>query len=115
MQRKSSPQSRGVNAEEKRFIEWCKEQPSIVSGAYGVEVHHCAGSSAKTYVGAQRVHIGHWFCIPLTPYEHNMYHNRKSEFIASYGVQSALWEALISNYTGDIPENITEAIINYGR
>ena len=115
MQRKPTPQSRGPNAAEKKFLEWCKGQPSIASGQYGVEVHHCVGSSAKTYVGAERVHIGHWFCIPLTTQEHWLYHNRKSEFIANYGIQSHLWEALISNYDGEIPEKVKDAIISYGK
>jgi len=115
MQRPSNKQSRGANADEKKFMAWCKEQPSIVSGSYGVEVHHCVGSSAKTYVGAERVHIGHYFILPLTPEEHKTYHNRKREFASEYGHQQDLWLLLISSYDEPIPENIKKGILNYGR
>lgn len=115
MQRPSNKQSRGINKQERQFMAWCKEQPSIVSGAYGVEVHHCVGSSAKTYVGAERVHIGHWFCIPLTPEEHSMYHNRKKEFEEFYGYQSDLWLKLTRNYSEEIPLNVIKGIVNYGK
>ena len=115
MQRQSNKQSRGANSKEIKFLAWCKQQPSIVSGTYGVEVHHCVGSSAKTYVGAERVHIGHWYCIPLTPEEHKMFHSRKREFEDSYGYQSDLWLKLIRNYDDEIPLNIIQGICNYGR
>jgi len=115
MQRLSSKQSRGPNANEKRFIAWCKEQPSIVSGDYGVEVHHCVGSSAKTYVGAERVHIGHWFCIPLTPEEHKLFHSDKMEFAEVYGNQSDLWLELIKNYFAPIPVEAIKGIVSYGK
>lgn len=115
MQRPSNKQSRGANAEEKKFLAWCKEQPSIVSGGYGVEVHHCVGSSAKTYVGAERVHIGHWFCIPLTPEEHKMFHSRKKEFELAYGKQSDLWLKLIEGCDNLIPLNVIEGIFHYGK
>lgn len=115
MQRPSNKQSRGANKAELRFLAWCKDQPSIVSGKFGVEVHHCVGSSAKTYVGAERVHIGHWFCIPLTPEEHHMYHNRKKEFEALYGYQSDLWLKLTRQYSEEVPLNVIKGIVNYGK
>jgi len=115
MQRPSNKQSRGSNKAEREFMAWCKSQPSIVSGDYGVEVHHCVGSSAKTYVGAERVHIGHWFCIPLTPDEHKMYHNQKREFISEYGLQQDLWLILINKYEKEVPLNVIKGIVNYER
>ena len=115
MQRPSNKQSRGANADEKKFMSWCKDQPSIVSGAHGVEVHHCVGSSAKTYVGAERVHIGHWFCIPLTPDEHYQYHNNKKLFELQHGSQADLWIKLIGDCDHVIPLNVIEGIICYGR
>ncbi len=80
-----------------------------------MEVHHCVGSSAKSYVGAVRVHIGHWYCIPLTTQEHWMYHNRKREFEKKFGMQSKLWVDLISNYDIEIPQEVIIAIISYGK
>ena len=115
MQTKPSRQSRGINSAEKQFMAWCKEQPSIVSGVYGVEVHHCVGSSCKSYVGAERVHIGHYFCIPLTTQEHWLFHNRKNEFITLYGMQNELWLRLVDNYPAEIPHEIIEAIVHYGK
>ena len=115
MQNKKSRQSPGPNSVEKAFLAWCKQQPSIVSGAIGVEVHHCVGSSRKVYVGAERVHIGHWFCIPLTTKEHWLYHNRKIEFEDRYGSQSNLWISLIDSYPGDVPLQVTEGIKQCGQ
>lgn len=111
MQTKLSKQSRAPNRAEKDFLAWCKEQPSIVSGAWGVDVHHCAGSTAKQSVGLQRVHIGHWYCIPLTPEEHWLYHNRKTEFEDRYGEQSDLWLKLVENYPVEIPLEVIQGVI----
>jgi len=115
MQRKSSKQSRGAHADEKAFMAWCKEQPSIVSGTYGVEVHHCVGSSRKTYVNNERVHIGHWFVIPLTPDEHKLFHNDKFEFIRRHGEQSELWLKLVENYPVEIPLKVMQGIAQWER
>jgi len=114
MQHKRTKQSPGPNRVEGAFLAWCKQQPSIVSGVFGVEVHHCVGSSRKVYVGAQRVHIGHWFCIPLTTEEHWLYHNRKNEFYDLYGDQCDLWLNLIAEYGIDIPEEVIEGIKQCG-
>jgi hypothetical protein len=111
MQKKSTKQSPSANAQERAFMAWCKEQPSIISGEYGVEVHHCVGSSRRVYVGMNRVRIGHWFLLPLTPSEHWLYHNRKSEFIDQYGEQSQLWERLIQAYPVEIPLNVIQGIL----
>lgn len=115
MQRKSTKQSRGAHADEKAFMSWCKEQPSIVSGEFGVEVHHCVGSSRKTYVDNERVHIGHWFVVPLTTDEHKLFHHDKYKFIDQYGEQSELWLRLIENYPGKIPDKVIKGIAEYGR
>lgn len=115
MQRPSNKQSRGANKAEREFMAWCKSQPSIVSGDYGVEVHHCVGSSAKTYVGAERVHIGHMYCIPLTPEEHRFFHSNKREFEELNGPQRELWLTLIKNYGKPIPLNVIKGITEYGR
>ena len=115
MQRPSNKQSRAANSAEKAFLAWCKEQPSIVSGKYGVEVHHCIGSSGKARAGLERVHIGHWFCLPLTTQEHWLFHHRKKEFEFKHGHQTDLWLKLIENYELCIPQEVIEAIIKYGK
>jgi hypothetical protein len=114
MQKKPTKQSKAANTEELRFLAWCKEHPSIVSGYYGVEVHHCAGSSAKTHVGIVRVNIGHWFCLPLTTQEHWLYHNRKREFQDLYGTQVELWLKLIETYPGSIPDDVIKGVAECG-
>lgn len=115
MQKPSTKQSPGAKKAESDFLAWCKEQPSIVSGEYGVEVHHCVGSSAKTHVGIARVSIGHWFCIPLTTQEHWIYHNRKREFQNLYGTQAELWLKLIETYPGSIPDEVIKGVAESGR
>lgn len=115
MQRKSTKQSPCSSAGAAKFMEWCKHQPSIVSGIEGVEVHHCAGSTAKIIVGAERAMIGHWFLLPLTTDEHWLYHNRKRQFISQYGKQVDLWERLILDYPGYIPEIIIKGVILWGK
>lgn len=62
MQRKPTKNTRGPNAEEKRFQAWLKGQPCCVTGKPGPSiVHHCEGATFKH----NKVLIGHWFCIPL--------------------------------------------------
>ena len=63
MQRKTSKNrnGRGPNAAEKAFQGWLKEQPCTWCGCEGPSiVDHCKGAT----FGHNKVHIGHWFCIP---------------------------------------------------
>jgi len=63
MQRKPSKNrnGRGPNAAEKAFQGWLKEQPCAWCGCDGPSiVDHCKGAT----FGHNKVHIGHWFCIP---------------------------------------------------
>ena len=87
MQRKKTKQSRGINADEKRFLAWLKERRCCLTGEWGVEVHHCVGSSVKH----NKVHIGHAFCIPLSVDKHREYHNGTKVFREKYGPQALLW------------------------
>lgn len=62
MQRKPTKNTRGPNAEEKRFMAWTKEQPCINCGNPSPSiVDHVYGSCFKHL----KVLIGHWFVIPL--------------------------------------------------
>jgi len=63
MQRKPSKNrnGRGPNSAEKAFQGWLKEQPCTWCGCDGPSiVDHCRGAT----FGHNKVHIGHWFCIP---------------------------------------------------
>lgn len=61
MQRKPTKNTRGPNADEKRFQGWLKEQPCVWCGNDGPSiVDHCRGATFKH----SKVLIGHWFCLP---------------------------------------------------
>ena len=61
MQRKATKNTRGPNADEKRFQGWLKDQPCCWCGNDGPSiVDHCRGSTFKH----NKVLIGHWFCLP---------------------------------------------------
>jgi hypothetical protein len=112
MRRKDTKQSRGANKAEKAFLSWLKEQPCCITGEYGVHVHHCVGSSVKK----DKVHIGHYFCIPLTPDKHLELHARKKAFREEYGSQGLCWVMLCSQYYDDtgvlIPSEVEIAILS---
>lgn len=87
MQRKSNSKTRGPSTAEKEFQGWLKEQPCCVSGEWGVQVHHCKGSTFRH----NKVLVGHWFCLPLSVSKHNEYHAGTKAFQTNYGSQSELW------------------------
>ncbi len=59
MRRKPTKNTRGPNAEEKRYQAWLKEQPCAYCGAPGpCIVDHARGATFKH----NKVLIGHWFC-----------------------------------------------------
>ena len=61
MQRKPTSNTRGPNADEKRFQGWLKEQPCVWCDNPGPNiVDHCRGATFKH----NKVLIGHWFCLP---------------------------------------------------
>ena len=61
MQRKPTKNTRGPNADEKKFQGWLKEQPCVWCGNDGPSiVDHCRGATFKN----NKVLVGHWFCIP---------------------------------------------------
>jgi hypothetical protein len=115
MQRKPTRQSRGPNADEKAFQAWLKGRLGITGGEGLTEVHHCVGSSVKK----NKIHIGHWFCIPLSQSSHWLFHNRKREWKKSFGVQSFLWEIEIINYSNETgrepPNDVYDAILETGK
>lgn len=61
MQRKPTKNTRGPNAEEKRFQGWVKEQPCCWCGSEsGSIVDHVMGSTFRH----NKTLIGHWFVLP---------------------------------------------------
>ena len=115
MQRRATKNTRGPNADERRFQQWLKQQKCCVGSNGIVEVHHCKGSTFKH----NKVLIGHWFCIPLSQSAHQAYHNGTKSWRDVYGPQSALWHSEALAYmaeTGEeIPESVILAIMDYGK
>lgn len=77
MQRPSTKQSRGANAEEKRHMQWIKERGVCVAceNDGGVICHHAVGSSYKVRVGLEIVLIGHALVLGLCQCCDNMVTN----------------------------------------
>ena len=116
MQRRATKQSRGPNAEEKRFQSWLKQQPCAVGGWGITEVHHCKGSTFKH----NKVHIGHWFCLPLSQSAHSAYHAGTKAWQAQYGNQAEIWERVYMAYKIDTdcdpcPDDVYDSIMSLWR
>lgn len=94
MQRKASKTTRGANAAEKAFQAWLKQQPCCITSEIGVQVHHCKGATFKH----NKVLVGHWFCLPLSPEIHTEYHAGTKAWREKYGNQSDIWQDLAEQY-----------------
>jgi hypothetical protein len=120
MQRKATKNTRGPNADEKKYQAWCKEQPCCVTGARGcIEVHHMYSSTFKH----NKVLIGHWACIPLCYDYHrgeNGYHTVGQKVWRQVcGNQYAYWLVMHDKYVGEgnnpAPSEVIKAIMDWGR
>ena len=117
MQRKTSKNrnGRGPNAAEKAFQGWLKEQPCCITGAFGVQVHHCVGATGSH----NKVLIGHYFCLPMSVEIHNEYHAGTKAWREKYCGQSSLWKTYALSFEGEtatvIPLNIVEEISNINK
>lgn len=114
-------QSKG-NAPTAAQIKWREEVRAlgcIVGMEKGphIQIHHVLGATAKH----NKVAIGHWYILPLTPWAHldnpvlNVTHNKRL-FEAQYGTQISLFKQLIKNYEfhyekrAPVPEEVLAAI-----
>ena len=115
MQRKPSKKTRGVNADEKRFMGWVKEQPCIQCGSSQVIVEHCYGSTFKN----NRVLVGMWALLPLcqicdsvkTQGSHRAY-------LAEFGeTQAESFKRLLHDCPVELlpPEEVQLAILDWNR
>src|SRR5690606_16843903 len=104
MQRKPTKNTRGPNAEEKRYIAWIKEGNYCVAcgSEEPVIAHHCEGSTFKN----NKVLVGHWFVIGLCEFCDNIITkgNRKT-FREHFGPQSLLWNDSIGMYFDETGKN----------
>lgn len=113
MQRKPTRQTRGPNADEKRFHAYTKESDCIGCGNPGPSiVHHCEGSCHKH----NKVLIGHWFVIPLClSCDDVITHGSKPAFREQFGPQSELWLKHADSYSLSPPEDVVQAIWGWNK
>lgn len=117
MQRKPTKNTRGPNAQEKRFQGWLKEQPCCVCESIGPSiVHHCEGATFRN----NKVLVGHAFCISLC-YSCDSIVTLQSRkvFRSMFGAQSELWVAQYYSYLEGVvsafDEEIPRAIELWGK
>lgn len=118
MQRPATKQSRAANAQERCFMRWIKWRgvcAACLKGG-GVICHHFAGSSAKIIVGVERVMFGHWAVNGLCEgCDFIVTHKSRREFREIYGNECDVWFRQSQHYPGVIPENVTRAILAWGK
>lgn len=115
MQRKPSKKTRGVNAAEKRFMAWVKEQPCIITGEHGVIVDHMYGSSFRH----NRVLIGMWALLPLSPSVDSVKTNGSHRaYLSAFGeTQAQSFMRLMETCPNELkpPQDVIDAIEDWNR
>ena len=118
MQRPISKQSRGANAEEKRYQGWIKESNHCAACKQYKPVicHHCEGSTFRHL----KTLIGHFFCIGLCLDCDNVITlGSRRKFREEFGPQSGLWLISHDDYVlgGNMGANdeVINAIAGWGR
>jgi len=113
MQRKPTKNTRGPNAKEKQFMAWVKWRPCICCSAPAPSiVHHAEGATFKH----QKILVGHWFILPLCQdCDDVITQGSRRAFRDRFGPQSKLWLKLIYKTPIWPPDNVIEAIKDWGR
>ena len=126
MQRKPTQNTRGPNAEEKRFQHWVKERGQCAAckrffGYGNVILHHCEGSTFRH----NKVLVGHMFVIGLCAQcDSVITAGSRKAFRLRFGPQSLLWADLFLEYLNAIgasfndvnPEpDYVRAILSWGK
>lgn len=113
MRRKSTKQSRGINAEEKAHMTWAKERCicAACDRPGPVVAHHCEGSTFKVRAGLERIMVGHWFVIGLCQScDDIVTHGSRRAFRERFGDQCDLWLTQAESYPKEIPINVIKGI-----
>jgi hypothetical protein len=112
MQRKPTKNTRGPNAEEKRFMAYTKESDCIACNHPGPSiVHHCEGATFRH----NKVLIGHAFVIPLCQScDDVITQGSRKKFREEFGPQSMLWHKHLDNSPFAPPGEVYHAIMDYG-
>ena len=105
----------------KRWMTQVAESGSIVSGDSEVILHHCAGVSAKS----NKVCVGPFWILPLTPQEHDWIHRDLLRFKSEafiWGdetrkeVEKMLFKTLVEKIgQGEMPDEVYQAIEGWRR
>ena len=115
MQRKATKQTRGPNAEEKRFHAYTKESDCICGNPGPSIVHHCEGATFKH----NKVLCGHWFVIPLCLTCDNVItHGSRKAFRERFCAQSDLWQNHIlcsDSFQSTCPVDVYDSIIDWDK
>lgn len=112
MQRRATKNTRGPNADEKKFQALTKESNCVVCNSPGPSiVHHCMGATYKH----NKQLIGHWFVLPLCQScDDIVTHGSRRKFKNEFGLQGDFWKIHYANLVaqlGDIcPDDIQLAI-----
>lgn len=113
MQRKPTKNTRGPNADEKRFQGWLKEQSCVWCGNDGPSiVDHCRGATFKH----NKVLVGHWFCVSQCV----ECDTQKTIYGKRLGNESTAWIVLNHSYQeegegGLAPDEVWAAIEDWNR
>ena len=118
MQRKPTPNTRGANAAEKRFMDYTKHSDCVQCGKEGPSiVDHVAGATYKH----NKVLIGHWFVIPLcVDCDDVKTQGSTRKFKQTFGVTMAqLWAKHVTAWDvmtrENIPRDVQLAILDCGK
>lgn len=118
MQRKATKNTRGPNAEEKRFHQWIKEWQFCIACNEPAPtiLHHCEGACFRH----NKVLVGHWFVIGLCQQcDDVITHGSRKRFRLQFGPQSELWWETHQEHakqTGIMPPfEVAHAIMDWGR
>ncbi len=107
MQRKPTKNTRGPNAEEKRFQGWVKQQPCCWCGSEsGSIVDHVMGATFKH----NKTLIGHWFVLP----DCAECDYKKTELGQKLGDYTGKWTNLMLSSPINAPDSVWCAIISWG-
>jgi len=114
MQRKATRNTRGPNADEKRFAGWVKEHNCIQCGMPGPSiVDHMYGATFKR----NKVLIGHRALLPLcVECDEVKTLGSARAYLNHFGeTQAQSWVRLVEHCPFDIPQDEYEAIMDWNR
>lgn len=119
MNRKPTKNTRGPNADEKRYVTWIKQEKITCCACERISpliAHHCEGATFKH----NKVLIGHWFVIGLCELcDSIVTFGSRREFRNRFGSQAELWLKCIDAYRFDKglspPEDVKSAIMDWAK